>query len=204
MIREAKALREAARISLRGKWGNGAVLALIYVLLMGLPGMVSEWTQTISLLLLPMVYGMYVAFLDLVRTDDKASLAAERLFDGFRQYGRMLGTILLVQIYTFLWLLLLIIPGVVKALSYSMTCFILKDYPELEFNEAINLSMAMMKGHRFDLFYLYLTFIGWALLAFFTLGIGYFWLIPYMQASIAHFYIDVKAEYVQAQAQVQA
>lgn len=61
--------------------------------------------------------------------------------------------------------------------------------------------MKMMDGHKFDLFYLYLTFIGWGLLCILTLGIGLLWFVPYMQSASAHFYEDVKAEYEAAQAQ---
>jgi uncharacterized membrane protein len=71
----------------------------------------------------------------------------------------------------------------------------------LKFNGAIEKSMKMMEGHKFDLFYLYLTFIGWGLLCILTLGIGLLWLVPYMQSASAHFYEDVKAEYEAAQAQ---
>ena len=53
----------------------------------------------------------------------------------------------------------------------------------------------MMKGHKFDLFWLFLSFIGWFILAFFTLGIGFLWLVPYVQTSVAGFYEDVKADY---------
>ena len=68
-----------------------------------------------------------------------------------------------MSIYTFLWSLLLIIPGVIKGLSYSMTPFILTDKPELSANEAIELSMKMMDGHKMDLFVLLLIFsIGFA------------------------------------------
>ena len=77
-----------------------------------------------------------------------------------------------------------------------MTPFILKDYPELSANQAINLSMKMMEGRKFDLFYLYLSFIGWGILALFTLGIGYLWLMPYMYTSTAAFYQNVKEEYI--------
>lgn len=76
-----------------------------------------------------------------------------------------------------------------------MTVYVLKDEPELKYNAAIEKSMAMMRGHKFDLFYLQLTFIGWALLCILTLGIGFLWLGPYMASSSAHFYQEVKAEY---------
>ena len=108
---------------------------------------------------------------------------------------------ILTGIYTFLWTLLLIVPGIIKSFSYAMTAFVLRDNPELKFNGAIEKSMKMMDGHKFDLFYLYLTFIGWGFPSILTLGIGLLWFVPYMQSALAHFYEDVKAEYEAAQAQ---
>ena len=75
-----------------------------------------------------------------------------------------------------------------------MTDFILKDQPELANNGAIEKSMAMMEGNKMKLFLLDLSFIGWAILCLFTLGIGYFFLQPYMQAAHAAFYEDLKAQ----------
>ena len=101
----------------------------------------------------------------------------------------------LFWLFTFLWALLLIVPGIIKSFSYAMTPFILIDNPELTANEAIDRSRAMMRGHKFDLFWLLLSFIGWFILCMLTLGIGFFWLIPYTYTSVAGFYKDVKAEY---------
>ena len=118
------------------------------------------------------------------------------LFDGFRDFGRIFLTLFLQGVYTLLWTLLLIIPGIVKAYSYAMTSYILYDNPELQGNAAIEKSMRMMRGHKLELFLLHLSFIGWALLCILTLGIGLFWLVPYVQASQAAFYEDVKEEYL--------
>ena len=95
----------------------------------------------------------------------------------------------------FLMGVLFVIPGIIKAFSYAMTPYILEEHPELTAKEAIDHSRAMMKGHKFDLFWLYLSFIGWGILCIPTLGIGTFWLIPYMQTAQASFYEDVKADY---------
>lgn len=110
-------------------------------------------------------------------------------------YWHKVWGMFLVMLFTFLWSLLFIIPGIVKCFSYSMTPFILEEHPELGANEAIDHSRAMMKGHKFDLFWLILSFIGWGFLCLFTFGIGYLWLVPYMDTSISAFYEDVKADY---------
>ena len=110
-------------------------------------------------------------------------------------YWHKVWGMFLVMLFTFLWSLLFIIPGIVKCFSYSMTPFILEEHPELGANEAIDHSRAMMKGHKFDLFWLILSFFGWGFLCLFTFGIGYLWLVPYMDTSISAFYEDVKADY---------
>jgi uncharacterized membrane protein len=90
---------------------------------------------------------------------------------------------------------LFVIPGIIKKYSYALTPYILKDNPKLEYNSAITLSRKMMDGHKWELFYLQFSFIGWAILSCFTFGIGYLWLIPYIQTTQAAFYEEVKAEY---------
>ncbi|MBO6029024.1 MAG: DUF975 family protein [Bacteroidales bacterium] len=110
-------------------------------------------------------------------------------------YWHKVWGMFLMNLFIFLWSLLFIIPGIVKTFSYAMTPFILEERPDLGASEAIDHSRAMMKGHKFDLFWLLLSFIGWGFLCLFTFGIGYLWLIPYMQTSVADFYEDVKADY---------
>ena len=96
--------------------------------------------------------------------------------------------------FTILWSLLLVIPGIIKSYSYAMTSFILKDEPEMKNNAAIEKSMAMMEGNKMKLFMLDLSFIGWAILCIFTLGIGLLFLQPYVAISRAAFYEDLKTE----------
>ena len=121
----------------------------------------------IALLLLPLGFGYTVLFFFVIRG---IKLDFARLFDGFKDYGRILGTMLLTTVYTFLWTLLLVIPGIMKSYSYAMTLFILKDYPELQYDAAIEKSMAMMSGRKMKMFLLDLSFIGWAILCCVTLG----------------------------------
>ena len=205
MIRSASEMRAAARISLSGKWGGAVVMGLVYFVVYGVfpagvDAFVYEHVGSVAqLLLLPLAYGMVVAYLDNVRSGEEYRV--EQLFAGFKDYTRVFGTALLTGVYTFLWTLLLIVPGIIKSYSYAMTYYVLRDCPELKFNGAIERSMAMMQGHKFDLFYLQLTFIGWGLLCVLTLGIGFLWLVRYMNAAQAHFYEDVKAEFENRQAQ---
>ena len=114
---------------------------------------------------------------------------------GFKPYFRNVWGMFLMALFVNLWSLLLIVPGIIKMYAYSMTPYILVDYPELSANQAINLSRKMMKGHKFDLFFLHLSFIGWGILTLFTAGVGMLWLMPYMMTAQAAFYQDIKADY---------
>lgn len=111
------------------------------------------------------------------------------------QYWRNVAGILLMNLFIALWTLLFIIPGIIKSFAYAMTPYILKDNPELGPNDARLKSIEMMRGHKWKLFGLELSFIGWILLATLSLGIGFIWLSPYMATANAAFYCNLKEEY---------
>lgn len=115
----------------------------------------------------------------------------ELIFDGFRDLNRFfvfLATNIIIFIFTLAWTLLFIIPGIIAALSYSMTYYILVDNPTISSLDAINQSKQMMKGHKWQLFKLWLRFFVLGILCIFTLGIGFLWLIPYTNICTAQFY----------------
>ena len=122
---------------------------------------------------------------------DKKNAAFENLFEYFSHWKTTTITRLLRALYTFLWSLLFIIPGIVAGFSYAMTDYILAENPELTADEAINQSKTMMYGNRFRLFCLQFSFIGWDILATLAFGIGHLWLTPYKQAAYAAFYREV-------------
>ena len=138
---------------------------------------------------LPLSVGFINAFLKLLVQGDNA-ISGNMFKIAKTGYWHKVWGMFLTNLFIALWSLLFIIPGIVKAFSY-----ILEEHPELSANEAIDHSRAMMKGHKFDLFWLILSFIGWGFLCLFTFGIGYLWLTPYMETSVASFYEDVKADY---------
>lgn len=117
---------------------------------------------------------------------------ASDAFSGFDDFWSAFKAFLLVGIYTFLWSLLFIIPGIIKSFSYSQTMYIVAENPGIGAKEAINRSKKMMEGHKFDLFVLALSFIGWYILAGFTFGILCIWLIPYVNATLINFYNSIK------------
>ena len=124
-------------------------------------------------------------------TDSKPSFGDA--FSGFKvKYGRNIGTILLVGIKTVLWTLLFIIPGIIKSYEYSIIPYILADDPEISSKDAFKKAKQMMKGNKWRLFKLEFSFIGWFVLCVLTLGIGTFFLIPYVNAAAAEFYVELK------------
>ena len=101
----------------------------------------------------------------------------------------------------FLWSLLLIVPGIIKAFAYSQTYFVYKDLlaatpagqPRPRYRDAITRSRQLMVGHKFEYFVLQLSFIGWAILSGLTMGIGQLWLTPYRFGVFAAYYDNLVA-----------
>jgi Predicted integral membrane protein len=143
----------------------------------------------------PVLIGLVVSCKKLLLHRDDAVIGNMFRF-AFGRLGRNALAFFLRTLFISLWSILLFVPGIIKSLSYAMTYYILDDEPELSANQAINLSMRMMKGHKFDLFYLYLSFAGWFILGMLSLGIGFLFLYPYIQCAQASFYQDVKADYL--------
>lgn len=119
--------------------------------------------------------------------------AAGDSFSGFDDFWSAFKVTFLTGLYTFLWSLLFVIPGIVKGLSYSMAMYILAENKGKSARECINESKKMTDGHKAELFVLGLSFIGWALLGCLTFGIVYIWAVPYMQATYTNAYYYLKS-----------
>ncbi len=104
----------------------------------------------------------------------------------------VLVTSIVMGIFTALWSLLLIIPGIIASYRYRMAMYIIHDDPEVGIMEAIRKSKQMMVGHKMDLFVLDLSFIGWGLLSVITLGIATLYVGPYVAATQAAFYDSIQ------------
>ena len=183
--------KNAALAALKGNWPQAVLLSFVFLTI----NIIGAYCFPIALLVsLPLTVGFYTSF-RLLCIEGQANLTENAFKIGFGNYGRHLGGMLLMTLYVLGWSILLIVPGIIKSFSYALTPFILVENPELSANEAIELSMKMMDGHKLDLFILYLSFIGWCLLSILTLYIGMLWVMPYMYTSMAAFYEDVKAEY---------
>ena len=191
MITENSVLMQNAQESLKGKWGLAVGTFLVYIVIATTLQLIPIFGSLASLLIAgPFTLGL-VRFALAISRNENAQL--EQIFSGFNHFGTAIGAYILTAIFTFLWMLLLIVPGIIAAFSYSMTFFIIADDPTIGAMDAIDKSKKMMDGFKMKYFMLMLRFLGWALLCILTLGIGFLWLVPYMQVTVAKFYEDVKA-----------
>ena len=113
------------------------------------------------------------------------------LFSQFHRFGDGFCLALLEGLFVFLWMLLLIVPGIIAVFRYAMAPFIMAENPEMTASEALSASSDMMQGHKWELFCLRFSFIGWDLLSVATLGIGALFVTPYMNAAEAAFYREI-------------
>lgn len=200
--------KNRALSALENKWGNFVLITFVYGLIIGItqvlsgdkdsPAILHLIGLVLFILALPLTWGYQTLFLGAVRGGEAT---AKDMFEGYNKelFSRVLTTTLLYYVYVFLWSLLLLIPGCIKSYSYAMTPYILKDNPEMKNNAAIEESMCMMDGHKLELFILDLSFIGWALLSLLTCGIGFLWLVPYMNMARVNFYEDLKKASVEVE-----
>lgn len=142
----------------------------------------------VFLLMAPLEIGLAKFFLDVA---DRRGGDLGTLFGEFRHYGNTLLLSVLTGLFTTLWSLLFIIPGIIAALGYAMAPYIIAEHPEIKASEAIKISKDMMRGNKGKLFLLDLSFIGWGILCVFTFGIGFLFLEPYMKATKAEFFNEV-------------
>lgn len=151
---------------------------------------ISSLVGIVTLLLVPVLnLGVHQIYLK-ATTDEKPHFS--EMFSKMSQFGTAFLTSLLTGIFVILWSLLLIIPGIIAAYSYSMVYFILAENPEMSAMEAIRESKRIMKGHKFELFVLQLSFIWWYLLCVVTFGLASIYVIPYTEMAKANFYNKIK------------
>ena len=200
MLPENTVIRAEARETLKGRWGQAILVMFIYgaaTAIWSIPGNFKADKETFNLVTDfmfpaisfvisgPLAFGLAHFILSFIRNEE---FEVPQLFDGFKQFSRTFTVTVLIAIFVVLWSLLLIVPGIIAALRYSQTFFILKDNPEMSPQQAIKESMRLMNGYKMKLFTLGLSFIGWALLGCVTLGIGFLWIAPYIETSMAIFY----------------
>lgn len=212
-MRTNQEYKNAALDRLRGNWAPAVLATVIYVLIacvivgiMEFPALSPAWQGNMGMLFgtsggailleILILYPLLVGYsnanrLLYERRDYNVTRNMKEIT--LSNYGHKLAGMFLYGLKIFLWTLLFFIPGLVMCFAYAMTPYILEEHPEIGAWDASTRSREMMKGHKFDLFYLYLSFIGWFILAMLTMGIGFLWLSPYVEAAKAAFYNDLKA-----------
>lgn len=227
--------REAARQSLAGKWNSSAFITLLSLVIVMIPAIgpiaLQENTPLLgsmlniaySIAVIPLSYGLMIAFLDLKR--ENREIEVTDIFQGYKLFSRIVITYICKLLY-YIPIIIIIVVGslfgtilffylssntfiaslialyviiliytIIVELALTFVNYVIKDYPQKRGLELLTLSYKIMKGHMRQLFLLELSFIGWGLLCILSLGIGYLWLCPYMQVAIAHFYEDAKQEW---------
>lgn len=198
-------LKEKAKMSLDGKYGDaiGIVLLLFAIsfIVGGCAGFLKSMmgltensykilTNVASFIISALfTFGYSSYFLKVSRDED---VEISELWSKMNLFIPYIVASVLVGIFTTLWALLFIIPGIIAALGYSMTYYIMLDHPEMSPLEAIKESKKIMNGHKLDYFILQLSFLGWAIVGIFTFGILWLWLIPYMNVTTCNFYNEIK------------
>lgn len=194
-------LKIRGKATLKGYWLMViAATALTYLLTAsgGSSAVNSDQTEeainsTLSLLSLllsgTLTYGMATIYLNLAR---KGHADFMDLFKGFSVYLKTLLLHILRAIFVFLWTLLLIIPGIIAAISYAMAYYIMVENPGMTAMEALSESKAMMRGHKMRFFGLWISFLGWFVLGFVTFGLAFIYVAPYYEATMTQFYLDLK------------
>ena len=178
-------LKAKAKARLAGNWGVAIGGILVVSLITGLAS-----SCGISILIVgPFALGSAALFLNIVRSEEAK---IDNVFEGFKDFGGNFVLGLLQGLFIALWSLLFIIPGIIKTYAWSLAFYLKKDHPEMTWKEALDTSASWMKGHKWELFCLELSFIGWMLLSVLTCGLLLFWLSPYMAATRALYYEKLK------------
>ena len=187
----SKDFKVLARRSLKDKWGMAIGAILLYSLIVGAASLMS------FLGLVFVGYPLYFGYARFNMALAQGYGEFDDLFCGFREdYMDNAITFLIMELFIILWTFLLIIPGIIKSLSYAMVPYLLvdKDYRLFQM-DALRESERMMYGNKMRLFKLYLSFLGWHLLGLLTLGIlNILYVSPLQNQAVAHFFYDLKSK----------
>lgn len=201
-----------SRRDLRGQWGLAIGTTLAYGLIVGILGFIdSSFSGALTALWIEQLTDLdvnagflqlfwtgafslgYAAFmLNLVR---RSNPDFEQIFSGFHRWGRATWALIVYFVRVVLWLLLLIIPGIIKALAYSQLWYVMNDQPELTAGQALKRSEELMRGHKLDYLMLSFLLILLVLASVITLFIGLIWIAPWASAAQARFYEEVREEW---------
>ncbi|MBC6713934.1 DUF975 family protein [Treponema sp. Marseille-Q3903] len=154
----------------------------------------TTWASTLIRLIVSSIFTMAAigVYLKMSHSPEKLSLKA--FFEGLNNWWRAILTGVWRFLWVFLWSLLFIIPGIVKSLAYSQMFYLVNEFKDMSVTRSMKISKIITNGHKGDLFVMHLSFIGWGILATLSFGIGYFWLVPYMNMSFVNAYHSMLKE----------
>ncbi len=187
-MKTAKEYRHIAKAALKGNWGTAIGVTVVYSLIVSA---ISATVIGAIVLTGALVCGYSYCMVNLCRNKE---MKFSDLFEGLHKpkLGATIGYEIKSAIFIMLWSILFYIPGYIAFYRYSMAPYILMDNPEMTGIEAIRASKELMHGKKWKLFCVDFSFIGWILLCIITLGLGLLWIEPWMQATRAAFYEDIK------------
>jgi uncharacterized membrane protein len=188
-----KELKAKAKEQIKGNIGILFVIMLIVAAVSGIANVIPGIGSIAAAIVLIPAFSIALVIIFLKLADGVKPEISE-LFQHFNKFWAAFKVTFLTGLFTWLWSLLLVIPGIIKALSYSMSMYILAENPDMPALEAIDRSKKMMNGHKMELFVLGLSFIGWYLLSTITFGIALIYAVPFMNATMANFYNSIKGE----------
>ena len=198
-------LKMAAKQQIKGKIGILFVITLVIAVISGIASVILGLIPVVGSLAATVIvtpaFALSVVriYLNVVKGNAPELNDA---FTGFDDFWAAFKVTFLVGLFTFLWSLLFVIPGIIKGISYSMSMYVLAENKGKPALECIAESKKMTEGHKMELFVLALSFIGWAFVGAITFGIAYIWITPYMQATMTNAYNYLKPAPVEAEAPV--
>jgi len=198
---ENSELKSLARKQLKGRWGKMALYCFVYLAIITVPSIVIgfnsdsmsssnvEFTFDILSLIIsgPISLGISYFCLNFIKDEEEIK---DILF-GFKKFGKAFVASLLTSIVTIIGFILLIVPGIIASFMFSQVYYILAENEDMSAIEAMKESARIMKGNKFRLFILGLSFIGWFILGVITLGIGFLWITPYYTITATNFYKEI-------------
>lgn len=199
--------------ALKGNWGKAILLTvLISIITVLIPtamdiqrsGGVEPWVNeeapgslfsfVYEIVLMPFYVGVSWFYISLVRKEKAQIRNIFKIYQDGRLTLKLIWTYIVMIFFILLWTLLLIVPGIIKSISYSQTLYILRDHPEYSATEAITESRRLMDGYKWKYVLFLLSFIGWFLLTAITFGLAWFFVGPYFSAAQAVFYDELKEQ----------
>lgn len=188
--------KKNALSTLKNHWFLPCILAIIAAALTGISVMASIVSACVYGILLVGIITTFMKMIEVsaaTESDSSKNVTFNTFLQALEDHWlvSVLGA-LWYCLWVTLWSFLFVIPGIVKAYSYSMMFYVLAENPKIGAMKAMDISKILTQGHKADLFVMDLSFLGWSLLSACFCGIGFIWIIPYKTMSKTHAYYDLK------------